>query len=136
MAIRLVSVSQAVPARDQAAYGNEVGFIDHVRTSAAQKLAETILRDAAVYRRIDPNDDDHFSETRHTWTIGVESDTDAIKLLEHHIAVEASKRASALVAEAIRRIDAWGRDVGWREIKKDDAARFIQEAARHALTQQ
>jgi len=135
MATQILSYSQLVSIREQKAFAKEAGFLNHIRSGAARALAEEILEKMASYQKIDPEDaSDPFANVRHVWTIGVECDVDSVRLLERQIAGKAAEQAGQIVEEAIRRINNWGLAFGWRDIKKDDAARFIREAANQVLS--
>ena len=135
MAVQVLQYRQSVSAHDQHAFEREPGFLDHCRDRAARAIAETALRDCSVYRRIDPPKDDPAGETVHMWSIGLERDTDAIKLMEAQIKAEAGKIAERVADEAIRQIEHWGSHYGRRDIEKDQAARFIRAAVLSALGQ-
>ena len=71
--MELLQVETVVSLVEQERYKDEPSFMEHMRSNAARNLAETTLRDAATYRRIDPSDGDPMPVVRHRWLVGIET---------------------------------------------------------------
>lgn len=85
----LLQFSERVSGRDQADYGNDPSFLDHVRSRASRALAERILCDASLYRRIDPTEDDlnhdPLAAVEHRWSIGIQTDKSELEARANQI---------------------------------------------------
>jgi hypothetical protein len=76
MGMELLSFETAVEHFKQAAYQDQPSFLAHIRRTAAQALAEKMLADASLYRRVDPTEkelrENPFAPVRHQWRVGIE----------------------------------------------------------------
>lgn len=102
MGMELLSVETAVDNHQQAAYQNEPSFLNHMRGNAARALAERILAEASIYRRIDPTEDElrenPFAPVRHRWRLGIERDMTALEARERQM--DEARRAGVREAAA------------------------------------
>lgn len=102
MGMQLLSVESAVDNHQQVVYQNEPSWLDHMRRNAAQQLAEKILAEASIYRRIDPTQEElrenPFSPVRHRWRVGIERDTSELEARERQM--DEARRAGIREAAA------------------------------------
>jgi hypothetical protein len=120
MGIELLMIEKAVPNQEQAAYGREAGFLDHVRSAASRALAERIARDASLYRRIDPTEEElrenPWAPVRHRWLIGVErkmSDIEARAAQMDEARRDGLREAAALLREQTAKYEAVSGHCKW-----------------------
>jgi hypothetical protein len=102
MGMQLLSVETAVDNHKQAAYQNEPSWLDHMRRSAAQALAERMLAEASIYRRLDPTEEElrknPFAPVRHQWQVGIERNTTELEARERQM--DEARRAGIREAAA------------------------------------
>jgi hypothetical protein len=107
-------------------------YLASIRGSAGRALAEKILADAAVYKRIDLPDCDPFGKVSHRWTVGIQTDLSEIaaREVEKEIArIEGRREAAAVCLAAASRYRR--QDGGCAYViasALEDAARAIQTA--------
>lgn len=86
-------------------------------------MADRILRERALYRRIDPPKDDAVIPVKHQWSIGLESDLEEIAARERQMD-EARRQgraeAAALCIEAANR---------YRNVAGDGACKWVIASA-------
>lgn len=99
MGMTLHWVSHPVSQREQQAYNKEEGWLDAMRSSCIDALANNVLRERAFYRRIDPPEGELHTPVYHQWSIGVECDMDELKARDMQI--EEGRRKGLAEAAAI-----------------------------------
>lgn len=109
MGIELLTIEKLVPNHEQKAYQDQPSFMDHVRSGAARALAEKIARDASLYRRIDPTEqelrENPFAPVRHRWLIGVERKMSEIEAREAQME-DARRKGMREAASLVRELAA------------------------------
>lgn len=105
MGMQVVAFEAKAERHHQDRYGDEPGFREAMRQQAAHAMAETMLRDASLYERIDPTEDelkkDPFAPTRHRWRLGVERNLSEVEARERQMA-EARREGLMAAAEVLR----------------------------------
>lgn len=104
MGMTVFHFESAVSAREIASVPED-RIIDHMRRRAGHALADKIARDAALYRRIDPTEDekqrDPLAPTRHRWSVGVETSLSELEARERQME-EARRDGMRHAAEIVR----------------------------------
>lgn len=109
MSMELLQFSAEVRADEEAAYGKEPGFLDHIRANAGRALADKIMRDASLHRVYRMDDDSPWGgRVRHVWRIGVQTDLSELEAREKQMKeARAEGRADAvdIIGRAVRRFE-------------------------------
>lgn len=131
--------SEPVSQRDDAMFGKDPGWFDHIRGRAARALAEMILRgNRARYVRVDPTKEmlrlNPDAQIEHRFSIGVENDMEEIEAREAQVEqgrLRGREEAVAIVLAAAKRYRDLNGDGHCKWViasALDDAAKSIQPA--------
>jgi hypothetical protein len=103
--MELLQIETAVASHEQKAFESEPSFLNHIRNNACRALAERMVRDTSLYRRIDPTEkelcENPFAPVRHRWRVGVERNMSELEARERQMD-EARRAALRDAASAVR----------------------------------
>lgn len=107
--------------------------LEITQRTAAHNLAEYMLRHGLIQFREQPDPTGAPGKTETIAKLAV-VDPSRITPLEQRVKEATGPAISEVVGVAIAKIDVWGRDLGRKSLLKEEAARFVLEAAREVTS--